>query len=178
MMLADVTALVAICAAVVATGGLAWQVYSWTQEHATRITVKATWGFLTSGPNISDAVAMVSVYNRSGHPVEVYGVGWVLNDDRSISMHIIVTPGPQESWRSLAEPGARATPEPALPCVFSDRHSSCWMPHVLRRGRGHGLDGTPKLPLRSRAHASSAHNTRITSPKYPEVLRGTPVNSK
>jgi hypothetical protein len=90
-MIADVTALIGIAAVVVAAAGLGWQVYSWSRQHATRIDVEHSWMFLASGANTSDNMAMVTVYNRSNHTVEIRAVGWVLNADLSASLPILTT---------------------------------------------------------------------------------------
>jgi hypothetical protein len=89
----DTTAWLAAYAALVATGGLAWQVYSWRAQHATRIVVKGTYGFLTmSDGTLSEHMAMVEVYNRSPHPIEIRSVGWVLDAEHDTSMPIIDRP--------------------------------------------------------------------------------------
>lgn len=62
---------VAFGAAVVAG---AWRWWTWRQEHKTLVTVKIAMGFLTFGPKLVEAV-ILTVFNRSGHPVRVTGVG-------------------------------------------------------------------------------------------------------
>jgi len=75
---ADTTAVVAVYAALVATAGLAWQIVSWSREHGTRIRVEHSRGFMAASPTVS--MAIVTVYNRSNHAVEIQGIGWVLGD--------------------------------------------------------------------------------------------------
>jgi hypothetical protein len=50
-----------------------WRIWTWRREHGTHVTVQISWG-VTVGPSVVEAV-IVTVFNRSGHPVRVTGAG-------------------------------------------------------------------------------------------------------
>ena len=84
---------VAVYAALVASAALGWQVYSWRAKHATLVRVEASWGLLDLGmAGVSGPMCLVTVYNRSAHPLSVVGVGLVLAKDRSTSIPILSQP--------------------------------------------------------------------------------------
>jgi hypothetical protein len=45
-----------------------------------------------TGPDAFQPMASITVYNRSGHSVEIRAVGWVLDRERSASIPILSTP--------------------------------------------------------------------------------------
>jgi hypothetical protein len=74
-----VTTSLAIYAAVIATAGLVWRIYSWRRSHSTRIRVELTNGFLTGLPAVPH-VALVTLKNQSAHSVRVTSGGFRLQD--------------------------------------------------------------------------------------------------
>jgi hypothetical protein len=93
-------------------GGL-WRWWTWRQEHETLVTVKIAIGFLTFGPKLVEAV-IVTVFNRSKHPVRVTGVALEANDGSKRQL-IQITPergagipgtvGPRDSAQTWFENG-------------------------------------------------------------------------
>lgn len=89
----DPTPLIAIYAALVSTAGVAWQIYSWRREHATRLVVETSWGFLTMNDGaVSEQMTMITVYNRSAHEIGIVAGGFLLEQDRKTSLPIIHPP--------------------------------------------------------------------------------------
>jgi hypothetical protein len=71
------TTAIAIYAAVIATAGLAWQIYSWRRSQPTRIRVTVTNAVIP--PNGNHA-AMITAVNQSDHLVKVTSVGFITQD--------------------------------------------------------------------------------------------------
>ena len=71
--------------------GAIWRVWTWRQEHGTHVTVQISWGVLT--PMLVEAV-LVTVFNRSGHPIRVTGAGVEMNDGSKRAGHVVqIKPG-------------------------------------------------------------------------------------
>lgn len=85
----DLTAIVAVYAALVATAGLGWQIYSWHDRRSQKIEVSVQYAMIgmTDGSTV-DAVAIVAT-NRSEHNVRVSGVGLDLQDGSGREMHVV-----------------------------------------------------------------------------------------
>jgi len=79
--------IVAGYAAVVSTGSLGWQVYSWrlARKNRVEVTVSAALLGMTDGDMI-DAVS-ITVVNRSDHTVRVTGAGVELQDRSGRQVH-------------------------------------------------------------------------------------------
>jgi hypothetical protein len=75
----EATTVIAGYAAIVATGGLAWQVYSWQHRRGVHVDVKVRYGIAAP---IAEAVHMISIEacNRGEHVVRVDGIGLDLQD--------------------------------------------------------------------------------------------------
>ena len=56
-----------------------WRYWTWRQEHGTHVVVEISFGFVALGPRLVDTV-LVTVRNRSKHPVRVENVAVELND--------------------------------------------------------------------------------------------------
>ena len=88
-------ATLAAYATIFAFGGLIvggiWRLWTWRQEHGTHVTVQISWGVLT--PTLVEAV-LVTVFNRSGHPIRVTGAGVEINDGSQRTGNVMqVKPG-------------------------------------------------------------------------------------
>jgi hypothetical protein len=84
-------------ATIFAAGGLIvggiWRLWTWRQEHGTHVTVQISWGGLAFGPDLVEAV-LVTVFNRSRHPVRVTGCGVEINDGSKRAGHVMqIKPG-------------------------------------------------------------------------------------
>jgi hypothetical protein len=147
------TTLVAIYAAVVATAGFAWQVYSWSREYATRIKVESSGAFLVSGGRLaSEAMLMVRVANRSSHPVQIRSVGWVRDSQRSTSIPITQRPSPEATLPGTLRPRSQG----------ESWVSKAELVEVLREA---GIPARTKL----RAYATDGEGHRHLSKAFPSV---------
>jgi hypothetical protein len=72
-----VTIIIAAYAAVIATLGVAWQIYSWYRTHKTKVRVRIALGYMTL-PRMP--VVTVSAHNDNDHPIRVTGWGIEAND--------------------------------------------------------------------------------------------------
>jgi hypothetical protein len=88
----DAGAIVAIYAAVVATGSVGWQVYAWRHSRATRVEVKAQMALLgmTGGGSI-EAISITAI-NQGENPIVVRGAGIDSQDGSGSAMHVIQPP--------------------------------------------------------------------------------------
>ena len=99
----EATTFIAGYAAIVATGGLAWQVYAWQHRRKAHVDVQVRYGIAVP---LADAVHMISIEarNRSEHVVRVNGVGLDLQGDDQGSyqqvrkLDFATLPGPIESF--------------------------------------------------------------------------------
>jgi hypothetical protein len=75
----DATPLIAGFAAVVATGGLAWQVYAWRHRRQVHVDIQVRYGIVVP---LNEAVHIISIEarNRGEHVVRVTSVGLDLQD--------------------------------------------------------------------------------------------------
>jgi hypothetical protein len=76
------TAIVAVYAALVATGALAWQIYSWWHRRQSRVKVTASLGHVGHANGAVEAVIITAI-NRSEYPVNVQGLGFDMQDGSS-----------------------------------------------------------------------------------------------
>jgi len=96
------TAVVAIYAAIIATAGLGWQIYTWGRIHKTRVTVSITnaiFGF----PEGNVGGVTIEAVNNSSHPIRVKSAGFEMNDGTDRHLQII-RPGFGSSLPGQIEP--------------------------------------------------------------------------
>jgi hypothetical protein len=67
--------------------GAVWRVWTWRREHGTNVKVQISMGWQLFGANAVDAV-VVTVFNRSSHPVRVTGAGVEMNDGTGRAGHV------------------------------------------------------------------------------------------
>lgn len=87
------TAVVAVYAALIATAGLLWQIYTWTTQHRTRVRVLKRYGFIMLGGGPGTSVLSVEAINRSAHPVHIASVGFMTADRKQTLMIMQPMPG-------------------------------------------------------------------------------------
>lgn len=80
------TLVLAVYAAVTATAGIGWQVFTWHRSHGTRLTVSLTQAI--AAPN-GDYYIGVVVTNKSEHLVNIIGAGFNLQDGSGRTLPII-----------------------------------------------------------------------------------------
>lgn len=87
-MLAGVTttAAIAIYAALIATVGFAWQVFTWWHVRRIRVEVAACFALVGYGPEPTEMVAITAT-NRSEHTVQIPSFGIDLQDNSGRSLH-------------------------------------------------------------------------------------------
>lgn len=75
----DATPIIAGYAAIVATGGLAWQIYAWQHRRRAHVDVQVRYGIAAP---VAEAVHMISIEarNRGEHVIRVNSVGLDLQD--------------------------------------------------------------------------------------------------
>lgn len=89
-------AALAIYAAAVATGSLAWQVYTWRRQHATRLKVTLERGLPPDREHtISDQTALITIVNPTGHDVRITDLALVAEDGRTYR--------PAKKWHVVGE---------------------------------------------------------------------------
>jgi hypothetical protein len=96
------TTAIAIYAAVVATAGVAWQVYTWLRLHGTRVRVTVSNAFLTF-PDHLPQVAMITVRNLGGHPIRVTSAGFDFQDGSGRTV-VLTQPPPGASLPGIVQP--------------------------------------------------------------------------
>jgi len=77
MVAMDSTTAIAVYGAVVATGGLIWQIASRAPARRTVVEVRLSAGLVTYGPI---EVVIITMTNRSDHPVRITSAGVLLQD--------------------------------------------------------------------------------------------------
>jgi hypothetical protein len=70
----DATDVIAIYAALVATGSLGWQIARERRQERTRLEVEVRLGFLAFDSGAREAI-LINISNRSSHPVKVTSAG-------------------------------------------------------------------------------------------------------
>jgi len=88
----SLTTIVAVYAALVATGGLIWQIYIWLQSRKPQVAVEVSIG-LPASPE-PEWWIMVKVINRGDYTVNVNSVGFDLQDGSGRSLVLINQPPP------------------------------------------------------------------------------------
>ena len=88
----SLTTIVAVYAALVATGGLIWQIYVWLQSRKPQVAVEVSLG-LPASPE-PEWWIMVKVINRGDYPVNVSSVGFDLQDGSGRSLVLMQQPPP------------------------------------------------------------------------------------
>ena len=96
------TAIVAIYAALVATGSLGWQVYFWWHRRQARVEVSAAVGIAATGLGTAEVVTVTAV-NRSEFPVNVKSVGFDTQDGSGRTLALL-HPNPGSTLPGRIEP--------------------------------------------------------------------------
>lgn len=81
------TAAIAGYAAVVSTGSLGWQIYTFRQQHRDRVTVNPSFALVGMTDGSTLEVVAIGVTNRSAHPIRVTGVGVDAQDGSDRQVH-------------------------------------------------------------------------------------------
>jgi hypothetical protein len=82
----DPAIIISICAVLIATLSLGWQVYAWWHGRQAHVEVSASVALLGMPTGTVEAVS-INATNRSEHPVRVAGVGLDLQDGSGRQMH-------------------------------------------------------------------------------------------
>jgi hypothetical protein len=119
------TLAVAIYAAVVATGGLAWQIVDQVLGRRTRLEVTVS---RTPGEGIADQNVTVRVVNKSRHPVPIAGSfvwqtatkrHWLINDPANTSPTTLAPRDGMNMFEELSELQGLQFGEPAIAVVVT-----------------------------------------------------------
>ena len=78
---------IAVYAALVATGSLCWQVYTWRHRRKNRVEVSVRLAVASPAPGETIQALSVTATNRSEHPVRVSGVGLDLHREDNYQFH-------------------------------------------------------------------------------------------
>ena len=147
------TAAVAIYAALVATAGFGWQIYTWRRTHSTALNLKVSYAFI--GYDVQEVV-MIAAINKSNHPVRVTSAGLVLQDGSKRDLVIFHPP-----------PGA------SIPGAITPRDSgNTWL--AIDDARRGGLDLYEPLV----AWVNTAEDKRFTSKPTTLMRRSSPRRFK
>jgi hypothetical protein len=79
--------IIAVYAALVATGSLCWQIYTWRHRRQNRVEVSVRLAVASSASGQTIQALLVSATNRSEHPLRVSGVGLDLHRDDNYQFH-------------------------------------------------------------------------------------------
>ena len=82
-----VAAVIAIYAAVVATGSLVWQIFTWRHKQRSRVEVSVRIAIAAPAPGVTQQAISITAANRSEHAVRVTSVGLDLNRDDGWQFH-------------------------------------------------------------------------------------------
>ena len=83
---------IAVYAAIVATGGLAWNIYSWRAARVSRVEVLVQFAFLPEpGVDVHEGVVITAI-NRGDRPVRVDGAGLDLQDGSGRTLAVMQPP--------------------------------------------------------------------------------------
>ena len=96
------TTAIAIYAAILSTGGLGWQVYTWIRAHGTRVRVEVTNAFLPFTDHVS-YVAMITVTNLGEHAIRVTSAGFDFQDSSGRTVVLANAP-PGSSLPGVVQP--------------------------------------------------------------------------
>ena len=77
----DAGTVLAIYAAVVATGGLAWNLWTWRRARTNVVDIQLRTGYMTmSDGSVGPEIITIHVANRGDRPIRVHGAGLLLQD--------------------------------------------------------------------------------------------------